>query len=91
MAFTTLADLYRANSDILVQCGRCERYAKLHLFQLAGEPWVSPDMPAHYETLTIAECIVRLRCRKGRSIDPCGGRVSNWTPAVRIHGGMSTG
>lgn len=89
--FITLADLYRANADITVQCGKCERYAKLHLHQLAGRKWVSPAMPEDYETLTIAECIVRLKCRRTPSHRPCGGRVSNWIPDVRMHGGMATG
>lgn len=89
--FATLADLYRANANILVQCGKCQRQATLHLHRLAGRKWESSAMPEDFETLTINECIVRLRCRETKSGDRCGGRVSNWTPAVRIHGGMATG
>lgn len=83
-AFTTLADLWRANADLLIQCGGCDRYAGMQLTQLS--PVERPDiMPVAMEAETIAGVVAKLKCRK------CGGRVKEWWPQVRIHGDMATG
>lgn len=82
--YTTLADLWRAKAQLMVQCGGCQRYSKLHLAQISMPERVD-IMPDVYETIIISDVVLKLKCRE------CGGRVNNWQAVFGVHGGMATG
>lgn len=81
--FTTLADLWRANADIIVKCGGCGKYSRLQLHQISASEWAD-QMPPAMEAENIEGAVARLKCSK------CGGRVDEWWPDIRLHN-MATG
>lgn len=80
--FTTLADLWRANADIMVEC-ECGRFKKLQAHQLSTADWSSTMAPI-MEAEPIEPAVAKLKCSE------CGGRVKSWSPVVRLHY-MATG
>jgi ribosomal protein L44E len=76
--FVTLADLYRKNCNLWMQCKGCGRVNTLTVWRLMGRTFVPNQTVPEMEDTTIASVLARVKCSS------CGGREVEWTPMRRI-------